>query len=118
MGVRGTRTNSYWKNRFGYILLASLSAVLVGILLAACGSAPGAESGAGGVQKVQSAPGNSNTSTSASSQPSAETTKTEAESKIVPVPLNELKGDIDIDGSSTVFPITEAVGGVRPIDQR
>ena len=109
MGVRGTRTNSYGKNRFGYILLTSLSAVLVGILLAACGSAPAAESGAGGVQKVQSAPGNSNTSTSVSSQPSTETTKTGAESKMVPVSLNELKGDIAIDGSSTVFPITEAV---------
>ena len=93
MKVPGGKINSKSGRRRGYslpsLVTIALTAVLMGLFLAACGSsAPESESGGSGL---------------------AATGAQAAMSQSPAMDYSSLSGEIAIDGSSTVFPITEAV---------
>ncbi|MCY4367779.1 MAG: substrate-binding domain-containing protein, partial [Chloroflexi bacterium] len=105
----------------GWTIPLILGAIAISMVLIACGSsdqpdqAGGASSGSSASSQQPasgSSSGGASTGSSASSQQPASGSSGGGES--MPVAMNTskyaaLKGDIEIDGSSTVFPITEAV---------
>ena len=105
-----SKVSRYLKAR-GRVIPALLGALVLSVALVACGSAASSSGGTAGsappaaaASSTGGAAGEAMTSVSASSDSSGEVME-----QPVPVDYAALSGDIAIDGSSTVFPITEAV---------
>ena len=121
MRVPEGETTSERKQRRGLPLFSaiplSLVAITLVIVLIACGPAagsnePGNSPGSGSAPAASSGSGTSSSAVASSSSGSASQPATGSSMpapEAVEPPSASLSGDIAIDGSSTVFPITEAV---------
>ena len=92
---------SRYRKSLGRIIPALLGALLLAVALAACGSTAAPAAPAGG--------GSSSGSSPAAAEAPAGGSAAAAGGAMAGGDLTTLSGDIAVDGSSTVFPITEAV---------